>query len=60
MIKDKRGPILKALIAILFCVLLSGKIYAYIYHNGSGGGYDPPDGGEKTNSNINTIEVYVE
>lgn len=59
MIKNK-GQLIAKLLTGLFLIFLTTNGFSRIYHNGSGGAYEPPDGGEKTSTNVNIIEIYVE
>lgn len=48
----------KVFVAVVTCLLMTGTIYALIYGNGSGDGYQPPKAGIAVGGN--SIETYIE
>jgi hypothetical protein len=60
MMNKNKSQLIAKLLTGLFLIFLTTNGFSRIYHNGSGKGYEPPDGGEKTSTNVNIIEIYVE
>jgi len=54
-----KHPILTVSVVFIILLLSNNNLLAYIFFNGSGSGFNSPNGGEDLNQNINSIDTII-